>query len=388
MSAGLKIDELDRKGEYLTPWSGCLSGLSVHKGVINGNPDKTIALAKAFFALNKDKGKDMSMAEVKNLISFVIPCYRSEATIEKVTDEIVETVAQRPQYDYEIICVNDGSPDNVYEVLRKLAAGNKKIKVVNLAKNMGKHAAVLAGYGFASGEYVVDLDDDYQSPTYELWKLLEPVERDECDYATAHYRVKKQAVWKNFGSNVNVLMGVMMLEKPKELRLENFSVMKRFVANEMIKYTSPYPYLEGLVLRVTRRIKMVEMEERERADNNQTGFTFKKSLSLWINGFTAFSVKPLRVSTFLGLVTAAIGFVAGVVMIIKRLMNPDMPMGYTSLAVIQLFLGGMILMCLGLVGEYIGRIYISQNKSPQYVVRNTINMAQTEEECARETSKV
>jgi len=329
------------------------------------------------------------MAEVKNLISFVIPCYRSQATIKKVTDEIIEVVGQRPQYDYEIICVNDCSPDNVYEVLRELAAGNRKIKVVNLAKNMGKHAAVLAGYGFASGEYVVDLDDDYQSPTYELWKLLEPVERDECDYATAHYLEKKQAAWKNFGSNVNVLMGVVMLEKPKELRLENFSVMKRFVVNEMIKYTSPYPYLEGLVLRVTRRIKMVDMEERDRADDNKTGFTLKKSISLWVNGFTAFSVKPLRIATIIGLITAVIGFITGIVMIIRRLLNPDIAMGYTSLAVIQLFLGGMILMCLGLVGEYIGRIYISQNKSPQYVVRNTINMEQAEDaECVRETSNV
>ena len=318
------------------------------------------------------------MTEKRVLLSFVIPCYRSEKTIKKVTDEIVETVSQRPDYDYEIICVNDASPDNVYNILQELAAENKKIKVVNLVQNMGKHAAVLAGYSFVSGDYIVDLDDDFQSPTYELWKLLDCVEKDECDYATAHYRQKKQAAWKNFGSNVNVLMGVVMLDKPKELRFENFSVMKRFVVNEVIKYTSPYPYLEGLVLRVTRRIKMVEMDERERADNNKTGYTFRKSVALWLNGFTAFSVKPLRMATFLGILTALIGFLTGTVMIIRKFVDPDIVMGYTSLAVIQLFLGGMILMCLGLIGEYVGRIYIGQNKAPQYVVRNTINLTEKE----------
>ena len=313
------------------------------------------------------------MTNNNTLLSFVIPCYRSEATISKVIDEIIETVAQRPGYDYEVICVNDCSPDNVYAVLEKLAAGNSRVKVVNLAKNMGKHSAVLAGYAYASGEYIVTLDDDYQCPTYELWKLLDPVEQDECDYATARYKEKKQAAWKNFGSNVNVMMGVVMLDKPRELRFENFCVMKRFVGDEMIKYTSPYPYLEGLVLRVTRRIKMVDMEERDRADSNTTGYTLKKSLALWVNGFTAFSVKPLRIATVIGVLTAIIGFITGVVMVVRRLVNPDIAIGYTSLAVIQLFLGGMILMCLGLMGEYIGRIYISQNKAPQYVVRNTLN---------------
>lgn len=309
----------------------------------------------------------------KNLLSFVIPCYRSEHTISKVTEEIIQVVSQRPQYDYEIICVNDFSPDNVYSVLMGLADKNPKIKIVNLAKNMGKHSAVLAGYSFVSGEYIINLDDDFQCPTYELWNLLKPVECDECDYATARYYTKKQAAWKNFGSNVNVLMGIVMLDKPKELRFENFSVTKRFVTDEIIKYTNPYPYLEGLVLRVTRRIKMVDMEERERADDNSTGYTFKKSLSLWMNGFTAFSVKPLRIATILGFATAAIGFLYGLYMIIRKLIEPNIMMGYTSLAVIQLFLGGMILMCLGLVGEYIGRIYISINNAPQYVVRDTRN---------------
>lgn len=314
------------------------------------------------------------MTKTKNLISFVIPCYRSEATITQVIDEIIEVVGQRPQYSYEIICVNDCSPDNVYSVLVDLARKNKNIKVVNFSKNMGKHAAVLAGYSYISGEYVVNLDDDFQCPTTELWKLLDPLISDECDYTTAKYSVKKESAWKRLGSKVNILMSSMLLGKPKNIHFENFTACKRFIADEMAKYPNPYPYLEGLLLRVTRNIKEIPMEERDRADNNTTGYTFFKSISLWINGFTAFSVKPLRISTFVGMLTAVIGFVFGVYTVINKLLNPDIVLGYTTLAATQLFLSGLILMCLGMVGEYVGRIYICINKAPQYVVKNTLNI--------------
>ena len=314
------------------------------------------------------------MEKVAGLISFVIPCYRSELTIEKVVNEIIDVVSQRPAYDYEILCVNDCSPDNVYEVLKKLAGNNEKIKVINLASNMGKASAMMAGFSFVRGEYVVNLDDDCQCPLGELWSLLNPIENDECDVATASYTEKKQAKWKNIGSDINMFMGILLLDKPKNLRMENFFVMKRFVLDEIVKYPYPYTYMEGLILRVTKRIMMVPMEERERGDDKPTGFTFKKSLALWLNGFTAFSVKPLRISSFVGILSAAVGFIWGLVSIIKKIVNPDVPMGYTSIVVILLLVGGLILLSLGLIGEYIGRIYICINKSPQYVIRDTVNV--------------
>lgn len=310
----------------------------------------------------------------KKTLSFVIPCYRSENTISRVVDEIIETVGKRENYDYEIVCVNDCSPDNVYQVLVGLAKQNKNIKVINLAKNMGKHAAVLAGYAHVTGDYIVNMDDDFQCPGYALWDLIDPLILEDYDFTTASYVRKEQALWKNLGSNINSLMSQMLLGKPKGIRFENFSAMKRFVMDEIVKYTNPYPYLEGLVLRVTHNIKTVVMEERCRADQNVTGYTFYKSLALWINGFTAFSVKPLRLATLAGIFTAAVGFVVGIIMVIRKLVDPNVVLGYTSLACIELFLGGMILMCLGLIGEYIGRIYICINKSPQYVIKEKINI--------------
>lgn len=309
------------------------------------------------------------------LLSFVIPCYRSEKTIEMVIDEIVETVVQRSDVDYEIICVNDFSPDNVYEVLKKLAASNSKIKVINLAKNMGKHAAVLAGYSVCNGDYVVNLDDDFQCPTYELWRLLEPLEKDECDFATAKYIEKRQSKFKNMGSIINSAMSSYLLEKPMNLQLENFSIMKKYICNEIIKYKNPYPYLEGLVFRITNRIIIIGMAQRNRGDDNKTGFTFKKSVALFFNGLTAFSIKPLRIATVSGFSFAIIGFLWIIYVVVNKLCNPEVPAGYSSLIAVILITSGIMMLILGLIGEYIGRIYICLNVAPQYVIKDTINLS-------------
>lgn len=309
------------------------------------------------------------------LISFVIPCYRSEKTIELVVDEIINTISERRKYfDYEIILVNDFSPDGVYEVIKRMALKNNRIKVINFAKNVGKHSAVLAGYSVAKGDYVVDLDDDFQCPTYEIWKLVEPLEDDQCDVAIAKYSIKKESLIKRIGSRINRKMTEVLLNKPKNIRFENFSCRKRFVCEEMIKYKNPFPFLEGLTLRVTHRIMTFEMEQRQRADDKTTGFTLKKSFLLLLNGLTAFSVKPLRISTLTGLFVALIGFLLGTIIVIRRFLNPDIAVGYTSIISVLLFLGGLNMIMLGLIGEYIGRIYISINDSPQYVIKETINI--------------
>ncbi len=307
-------------------------------------------------------------------ISFVIPCYRSENTIERVIDEIQTTMLQRADFPYEIICVNDCSPDHVDDKLAELARKDVRIKVIEFAKNAGKHAAVLAGHAVADGDYIVDLDDDFQCPAYEVWKLIDPLIADECDLATAMYTVKKEAGYKRMGSKINAWMTCIMLEKPKNLRFENFLAMKRFVSDEMIKYTNPFPYLEGLICRVTNRVKMVPMEERERGDNHTTGFTLRKSIALWMNGLTAFSVKPLRVASIIGFLFAAIGFIWGFVIVIRKIISPEILLGYSSLAAILLCSSGLIMLMLGIIGEYIGRIYICINLSPQYVIKKTINL--------------
>lgn len=311
---------------------------------------------------------------LKTLISFVIPCYRSENTIEKVIDEIITTVSEKKEYDYEIVAVNDCSPDNVYDVLRRLANVNPKIKVLNFAVNAGKHTAVLAGYRVVNGEYIVTLDDDCQCPVYELWKLLKPLENDVADITTAEYEKKEESLIKRLGSDFNSWMSYKLIGKPKKLRIENLYVCKRFVIKEVAKYKNIYPYLEGLLLTVTKKIISIPMKERGRGDDNTTGFTFFKSLELLLNGMSAFSVKPLRMISVIGIMTSMTGFIWGTIVIIRKLLNPEILAGYSSLISVILFMGGVIMLTLGVLAEYLGRIFIFINASSQYVIRNTVNL--------------
>lgn len=304
-------------------------------------------------------------------ISFVIPCYRSEQTISAVISEIHDKMKEKKEYDYEIITVNDCSPDNVMSVLKSLAENDKKLKVIGLSINVGKHGAVMAGLSAAKGDIIVNLDDDGQCPLDKLWELIQPLYEDN-DISIAHYPHKKQSAFKNIGSRINAVMARVMINKPSDLYLSNFSAIKRFVADEILRYKNPYPYISGLFLRSTSKIVNVPMEERERAAG-EGNYTLKKSLALWMNGFTAFSVKPLRISTVCGCLSAMIGFLYGIFIIVHKLMHPAVTVGYSSLMAVLLFIGGMIMLMLGLIGEYIGRIYISINNSPQYVIREKVN---------------
>jgi len=306
----------------------------------------------------------------KTLVSLVIACYRSEKTVGTVIGEIEQVFKASQQYDYELFLVNDCSPDNVWPVLKDAADRNERITAVSLAKNMGRLPALMAGFRMSKGEIVVILDDDGQCPMDRVFDLIAPVTgTSDYDVATAAYPVKKQSWFKNFGSKVNERMTNVILDKPKEIRFNNFTAMRRFVINEILRYENPYPYLTGLLLRTTHRIACVPMEERERL-YGKTTYTFKKLITLWMNGFTAFSVKPLRLATIFGVATAITGFLWGLFIVIQKLVNPaEILAGYSSMMAVMLVIGGVIMLMLGLIGEYVGRIYISINRSPQYVVR-------------------
>ena len=316
----------------------------------------------------RDAGKNAKNGNNKKLISFLIPCYASEGSVGLVIDEIRQVVAQKPDFDYQVVAVNDCSPDNVLDVLRKIAAQDPKVAVIDLAKNGGRHNALMCGCHYAKGDYIVFIDDDQQCPADRLWDLMDPILNGDADVSIAKYPHKTQSRFKNFGSAVNDTVANWLLGKDKDLKFSNFSVMKRFVKDEVIKYSNPYPYLSGLMLRSTKNVVNVEMEERERTIG-VGHYSFKKSFALWMNSFTAFSVKPLRIATTCGIVFAFIGMLLVAYTVIHKLVNPRVAIGYSSLMSMLCFIGGMIMFMLGLIGEYIGRIYISLNNSPQFVIR-------------------
>lgn len=305
-------------------------------------------------------------------VSFVIPCYRSANTLPHVVEEIRNTMKTLEQYEYEVILVNDCSPDNTFGVIRKICEEDKHIKGISLAKNFGQHAALMAGFRHTTGDYVVCLDDDGQTPADEVGKLLMKLE-EGYDAVYAKYITKKHSLFRNLGSKVNEMMIRWMLGKPKELYVSSYFAVQRFIVEDMVRYENSYPYVIGLVLRATKSITNVVVTHREREEGT-SGYTLKKLLGLWFNGFTAFSVKPLRVSTILGAVSALIGFSYGIYTIVKKFINPDVPLGFSSQMAAIVFFGGMIMVMLGMIGEYIGRIYISMNNSPQYVIKERINV--------------
>lgn len=311
---------------------------------------------------------------MRTSVSFVIPCYRSEQTITGVVEEIRETMGQLTGYTFEIILVNDCSPDNTFGTIRQLCGKYDNIIGVNLAKNFGQHSAIMAGLHYATGDVCVFLDDDGQTPANEVGKLLETIEQG-ADVAMASYDHKMHSHFRNWGSRVNECMMHVMLHKPKELFVSSYFAVKRFVADSMLQYSNSYPYLPGLLLRATKNIVNVPVHHRER-EMGTSGYTLKKLLGLWFNGFTAFSVVPLRIATAAGVISAFVGFLYGIYTIIRKLVDPNILLGFSSIMAAILFIGGMLMIMLGLIGEYIGRIYISLNNSPQYVVRESIGKGQ------------
>ncbi len=305
-------------------------------------------------------------------VSFVIPCYRSERTLSRVVAEIDGKMKRLARYEYDIFLVNDCSPDDTLKVIRELCENRREIKGISFSRNFGQHAALMAGLRHSDGDYVVCLDDDGQTPADEVDKLLDKLE-EGYDAVYARYEHKQHSLFRNMGSKVNELMTRVMLEKPAKLYISSYFGVKRFVVEDMIRYENSYPYVIGLVLRTTKNIANVTVTHREREEGT-SGYTVRKLLNLWFNGFTAFSVKPLRIATGLGVVSAGLGFLYGFYTVVKRLINPAVPIGFSALMSAIVFFGGMIMVMLGMIGEYIGRIYISMNNSPQYVVRERINV--------------
>ncbi len=299
-------------------------------------------------------------------LSFIIPCYRSENTVEHVIDEIAKTVASMSIEDYEIIAVDDCSPDHVYDVLKRISISNPRVRAIRFSKNFGQHAGMIAGVQHSRGDICVFLDDDGQCPIDHLGELIEPL-HNGYDVAIVEYGKKKQSLFKNIGSIFNEIVANLLIDKPKDIQMGNFMAFRRFVADEIARYKGPYPYISGLLFRSSAKVINVPIEERERMEGGTT-YTFKKLVALWVNSFTAFSIKPLRMATIAGGCAAVLGLLLAVATVIRKIVTPVMTVGWSSTIAVILFLGGLILFVLGIIGEYIGRIYMTINETPQYVI--------------------
>jgi len=240
-----------------------------------------------------------------------------------------------------------------------------------LSRNFGEHSAVLAGFTEARGRYIAVLDDDGQNPPEEVVRMLDELKRKNYDVVYGHYIEKKHSWFRNLGSRFNDRIATLMLHKPKDLYLSSFKVMNRFLINEIIKYHGPYPYTDGLIYRVTRNIGQIPVEHRASV-SGPSRYTFRKLVRLWLNMFLNFSIKPLRISVYVGLFASCLSIVALVAILIDKLwITPNLTVGIPTVLGSVVFFSGIQLMILGLVGEYLGRLYLDQTGTPQFVVRYT-----------------
>jgi len=300
-------------------------------------------------------------------ISVVIPCYRSGSFIDSTVNEIVAVLEDMKEYVYEIVLVSDASPDNVYERILDMSKRNNRIIGLELSKNFGQHVALLAGYREATGDYVVSMDDDGQTPAAGIPILLSKL-KDGYDVVYAKYSNPKQSAFRKTGSEINQTIMDWGLSKPKSIVTTSFFIMRKLICDEIKKTTIPHPYIAGLVFRITFNVGNADVDQKERI-GGKSGYSLSKLFSLWLNGLTTFSIKPLRIATFAGIVVAIAGFVGMILVFVNRFVNPDAPLGYSSTMTVMLFLGGIIMLMLGVIGEYIGRVYININNSSQYVIR-------------------
>ncbi len=310
-------------------------------------------------------------------ISVVIPCYNSEATIERVVELVMTEINKLPGYSCEFVLVNDCSPrDNTYGAIKKLAAKYPNVKGVNLLRNFGQHNALMCALHYTDGDYVLGMDDDLQTHPSQISKLVAKIE-EGYDMVYGVYPKRKNSLIKNFTSWLNKVSSRVLLERPKDIVSSNFWILTRQIRDELVKYDSYNPYIDALFYRTTHNIGNVEIEHFERAVGT-SNYTFKKLVRLWL-AYWNYSVVPLRIASFLGGISAAGGFLAAVIVLIKKLIEPTITVGWSSTVIIMVVFFGLVLMVLGIIGEYLGKMIMILNRAPQFIIRETVNIEEKEQ---------
>jgi len=298
-------------------------------------------------------------------LSVIIPVYNSEQSLGRLVEHVIETLNQ---VQLEIILINDGSRDASEQVGKELQNRFSEVKFISLRRNFGEFNAVMCGLNHASGNYCVIIDDDFQNPPSEIIKLVETAQKGDFDVVYSYYSTKKHSLFRNFGSWLVNRLTTWLLEKPDDLYLSSFKLLSKAVVKEIIKYKGPYPYIDGLIFRVTRHIGRVQVTHNVRQEG-QSGYTLRKLTSLFLTILFGYSLKPLRLLTGSGLVFMGISVLAFFTDLILYLIHAKFFILDSHLITIM-FLGGCILTSIGVLGEYIGRIFMTQSGLPQYVEKN------------------
>lgn len=302
------------------------------------------------------------------LHSIIIPCYKSSRTIRKVVEMTTAELEALHIHEYEFILVDDYSPDGgaTLDELKSLAQDYSFVKVISLAKNSGQHNAVMAGLNYAAGELLIAMDDDMQTHPSQLKYLLAEIDKG-YDIVYGYYPEKKHSLFRNFGSFMNYITVRILIGKPKDMKTSSYWVIRRFVRDYVVQYKSPYTHLQGLFLRTTRNISCIPIEHFDR-EVGESGYTLKKLLQLWSN-IMGYSVIPLRMATYCGYFFSVLSILGAVIVVIRKLLDPSMAIGWPSMMCAICFFSGVSMLFMGLIGEYLGRMFLGMNRQPQFVVK-------------------
>ena len=301
-------------------------------------------------------------------LSIVVPVYRGAATVGTLVAELSKL---QPEGGIEIVLVNDGSPDNSGDVCRDLArTATVPLTYIEHARNFGEHNAVMTGLRHARGAYVITMDDDLQNPPEEVIKLYDHCRLGGFDVVYTRYAVKEHEGWRNLGSRFANWVADQLMDKPKGLYLSSFRCMSALAVGEVIKYRGPYPYVDGLLMQVTQRLDSIEVKHFARVEG-RSNYTVRRLVRLWLNLATNFSVLPLRLAIVAGVAMGILGLVAAAWVIVEAMFG-ETPSGWASLMTVVLLVAGVQFLVMGVMGEYVGRAFMSANGKPQGVVRQVI----------------
>lgn len=313
---------------------------------------------------------------MKPEVSIVIPVYGSAGILPSLATRL-EAVLQSCVPDaFEVIFVHDHGPDNAWQIICELAADRPWLKGIDLRRNAGQHNAVMAGFAHTSGRFIITMDDDLQHDPDDIPQILEAL-RGGADLCYVRFEDRKHALWKKAGSALNDFVASKLLHKPRNLYLSPFRGIRQEVCRTALEYRGPFVYVDGLLLQSTSSYASITGKHHERQDG-KSGYSLRKSISLWLQMATSFSIVPLRLVSLAGILASALAFLLALGVIWRKLADPSMAVGWPSLIVAILFMGGLQLLALGAIGEYTGRILLNVNSRPQYVIGQRVNLKHPE----------
>lgn len=304
------------------------------------------------------------------LISIIIPCYNSEGTIERVVEETMETFRKLKGYECEMVLVNDYSKDKTYEAITRAAKKYPNVIGVNLAKNFGQHNAMMAALHYVHGEAVIGMDDDLQNHPDQIPQFLDKME-EGYDVVFGVFKERKFGWFKNLSSAVSRHLMWMMTDQPRDIQMSSFWLARKYVIDKALEYEGSNVFLQFLFFRTTGNMVDIEVEHFAR-EVGTTNYNFRRGLKQFLSCLN-YTAMPLRLATFFGMLFSGAGFISAIVVLVHKLLNPNVAVGWSSLMCAMLVLFGITFLMLGILGEYVGRLILNINKTPQYVVRETIN---------------